>query len=427
MATSRNSIVAGVIVLAAAVGFLAWKGVLGYPPKGTEGSIGAAKRYQAEQISPADVQLNDPQTQAFIQSDLFHRMQTDADFRKAVVDGSLDRYASAQAYATDLERAASGLRHSAETAKQTAISAKALAVAALADALANQKDLALMADAEKQVIELLQAAIDLGLVADLEQYADVELVADLERCTEELAHFSDVSRGLIVADRATALGVAARDLEKAAIAEKVISIAKMTADVAERAEELARRKGSAKVTDVERLIAGVAKMADEVAKSSDAEMLADVEKMAHFARCADNLVRISDDSRSVASVERASAVEQQAREIEKQALEAKEMDVAHQAADVAEKAEELARLRTDAGKAIALERANTALMVAATELAKSLAAGKIVGADASARSLARVTESFARVTHASRTLDAVLAFRDLGMMIDAGKFKTAEN
>ncbi|HEY6014851.1 MAG TPA: hypothetical protein VIU37_12620, partial [Candidatus Limnocylindrales bacterium] len=167
MASNRNSIVAGVIVLAAAVGFLAWKGVIGYPPKGTEGSIGAAKRYQAQQITANDVELNDPQTQAFIQSDLFHRMQTDAEFRKAVVDGGLDRFVTAQARATDLARSARDVGKAADAAKLTDAAARALDVAKMADALASVKDFAKMVDADKMVVDLSKASLDLARMTDV--------------------------------------------------------------------------------------------------------------------------------------------------------------------------------------------------------------------------------------------------------------------
>jgi len=72
-------VVAGVAVYAVATGM--------YPPKsGTEGAIGAASRYQAQQISDADVSLQDASVQAFLQSDTFHKMATNATFRKQMLD-----------------------------------------------------------------------------------------------------------------------------------------------------------------------------------------------------------------------------------------------------------------------------------------------------------------------------------------------------
>jgi hypothetical protein len=51
----------------------------GLPPvdKGVEGTIGAAKRYQAQQISDKDVVLGDTSAQQFIQSDTFVRLLKD--------------------------------------------------------------------------------------------------------------------------------------------------------------------------------------------------------------------------------------------------------------------------------------------------------------------------------------------------------------
>jgi len=53
------------------------------PPKsGLEGTIGAAKRYQATQITDRDVVLQDPQVQALLQSDLFHKVIATPEFKK---------------------------------------------------------------------------------------------------------------------------------------------------------------------------------------------------------------------------------------------------------------------------------------------------------------------------------------------------------
>jgi anti-sigma factor RsiW len=71
--------IAAAAVIALAV--LRFTGVI--PPKeGTEGTIGAAKRYQAQQIAPKDVELGDTSAQAFIQSDLFDQMMHDSNVRQ---------------------------------------------------------------------------------------------------------------------------------------------------------------------------------------------------------------------------------------------------------------------------------------------------------------------------------------------------------
>ena len=71
--------------------------VTGYPPvgRGAEGTIGAAKRYRAEQIKSDDVKTQDPELQAFLQTDTFHKLIADKtardamkskEFRQAVAD-----------------------------------------------------------------------------------------------------------------------------------------------------------------------------------------------------------------------------------------------------------------------------------------------------------------------------------------------------
>ena len=60
----------------------------GWPPTlpGTEGAIGAAKRHQAQQMSPADVKLGDAATQEFLQSDVVARLMADPAARAAIAD-----------------------------------------------------------------------------------------------------------------------------------------------------------------------------------------------------------------------------------------------------------------------------------------------------------------------------------------------------
>ena len=85
MKKNRTLIVAiAVVVVAGIAGYAVMSGM--YPPKtGTEGAIGAASRYQAQQISDSDVSLTDPSVQAFLQSDTFHKIATNPVFRKEVV------------------------------------------------------------------------------------------------------------------------------------------------------------------------------------------------------------------------------------------------------------------------------------------------------------------------------------------------------
>lgn len=62
--------------------------VFGYPPignPGTEGSIGAAQRYQGATLSMKDVKVPDSEVQQFIQSDTFDRLLKDSTARNALM------------------------------------------------------------------------------------------------------------------------------------------------------------------------------------------------------------------------------------------------------------------------------------------------------------------------------------------------------
>jgi len=83
MKSNRITMIVGVVVIAAVVGFLALRN--NWPPKsGTEGAIGAANRYTAQQISDQDVTLKDEKVQAFLQSDTFHQLATNPEFKTFV-------------------------------------------------------------------------------------------------------------------------------------------------------------------------------------------------------------------------------------------------------------------------------------------------------------------------------------------------------
>jgi len=68
---------------AAAAIVLAVFAVTGFPPvgHGIEGTIGAAKKYQAPQMGTADVLLGDAAAQEFLQSDVFDRLVKDPEAR----------------------------------------------------------------------------------------------------------------------------------------------------------------------------------------------------------------------------------------------------------------------------------------------------------------------------------------------------------
>ena len=58
--------------------------VKGFPPvgSGSEGTIGAAQKYQAPQLADKDVVLGDAAVQEFLQSDVFDRLIKDPDARE---------------------------------------------------------------------------------------------------------------------------------------------------------------------------------------------------------------------------------------------------------------------------------------------------------------------------------------------------------
>lgn len=87
--SKRMVVVGAALVVVAAVGFAAMTGL--FPPRnGAEGTIGAADRYQSPQIGDTDVSLNDTKVQAFLQSDVFHKMATNAKFRRFVLSNSAE-------------------------------------------------------------------------------------------------------------------------------------------------------------------------------------------------------------------------------------------------------------------------------------------------------------------------------------------------
>ena len=82
----RTKVLWGLAAAAAIV--LAVLAYSGFPPElgGSEGAIGAAKRYQAGQIAASDVKLGDQAAQEFLQSDLFDKLMKDESVRKALSD-----------------------------------------------------------------------------------------------------------------------------------------------------------------------------------------------------------------------------------------------------------------------------------------------------------------------------------------------------
>lgn len=102
MGSKRSLVITTIVGVAVVVGFLALRGYR-VPSEGTEGAIGAANRYESGQIEAKDVQLQDAEIQAFIQSDTFHKIATNPEFRKLVTELSFREAAGMEAYQSLME------------------------------------------------------------------------------------------------------------------------------------------------------------------------------------------------------------------------------------------------------------------------------------------------------------------------------------
>src|SRR5262245_23074197 len=81
MSNKRKAFV--IASLAVGIGLLAWVGFVRQPAdEQVAGTIGAASRYRAGQITDKDVVLGDTETQQFMQSDAFHKLVTDPEARR---------------------------------------------------------------------------------------------------------------------------------------------------------------------------------------------------------------------------------------------------------------------------------------------------------------------------------------------------------
>jgi len=83
-----KKVLLGLAAIAALI--LAFFTVRGFPAvdRGTEGTIGAAKKYQAPQLSASDVTTGDATVQDFLQSDTFDRLTKDQSARALLSDAS---------------------------------------------------------------------------------------------------------------------------------------------------------------------------------------------------------------------------------------------------------------------------------------------------------------------------------------------------
>lgn len=117
----RNVVILGTLLVAAVVGVLYWKGI--YPPRtGVEGTIGAANRYQSQQITDSDVVLKDQAVQTFIQSDTFRKLAANPEFQKTAENAVFEAMMASESW----RRWVNDLSAS-EAKKADAFSAEALA------------------------------------------------------------------------------------------------------------------------------------------------------------------------------------------------------------------------------------------------------------------------------------------------------------
>lgn len=102
MNNKKAVIIVSLVAVAVIVGFVALRGT--WPPgSGTEGAIGAANRYSSPQITDTDVKIQDADLQAFIQSDLFHKLATNTEFRNMVKEQSFRDVAANASYQAIVE------------------------------------------------------------------------------------------------------------------------------------------------------------------------------------------------------------------------------------------------------------------------------------------------------------------------------------
>jgi hypothetical protein len=129
------------LAAAAALALIVMK-FTGFPPMGdgTEGTVGAAKRYQAPQIAASDVSVAPDEAQAFLQSDTFDRLIKDEDTRQMLANPSFRSALASPEFRSALASPEVAKALSSPELRQALSSAElrqALANQAFARALAN--------------------------------------------------------------------------------------------------------------------------------------------------------------------------------------------------------------------------------------------------------------------------------------------------
>src|SRR5262249_54126878 len=104
----------GVAVVVAVIGLVLYLGVSKSPKhEDVAGTVGAAQRYRAGQLTAADVQLENMDLQRFMQTDVFHRLVTDPAARKALSSPDFGKIAADPQIARALASLSADLARSA--------------------------------------------------------------------------------------------------------------------------------------------------------------------------------------------------------------------------------------------------------------------------------------------------------------------------
>ncbi len=131
MSTSKKVLLGVAAVAVVAIGYFAIKG---YPPvgDGAAGTVGAAKRYESEQMTGKDVVVENAELAAFMQTDVFHTLISDKQAVKVLGSDSFRDALASQSFRDALAS------QSFRDALANQSFRDALASQSFRDALANQ-------------------------------------------------------------------------------------------------------------------------------------------------------------------------------------------------------------------------------------------------------------------------------------------------
>jgi len=89
-----------VCVAVVAVGAIGYFAINGFPPneEGAQGTVGAAVRHQSGQITKSDVGLDNPDLQAFMQTDVYDKITKDPQLRNVLSNQAFQQAISNDAF-----------------------------------------------------------------------------------------------------------------------------------------------------------------------------------------------------------------------------------------------------------------------------------------------------------------------------------------